>query len=47
MPAAHMAAIVRARMRRGVSQGTGLFCIHVRKPVAADAAAMAQPAHMG
>jgi hypothetical protein len=34
------------RMRLGVSQGSPLLCSHVRKPVAAEAAAIAQPAHM-
>jgi len=45
-PAAHMAAIVSARIRRGVSQGIGWLCIQVRNPLAAEAAAIAQPAHM-
>jgi len=46
MPAAHIAPIVRRRMRRGVSQGMFWLCIQVLKPLAADAAAIAQPAHM-
>jgi hypothetical protein len=46
MPAAHIAPIVRRRMRRGVSQGMFWLCIHVLKPLAAEAAAIAQPAHM-
>ena len=33
-------------MRRGVSQGMFWICIQVLKPLAAEAAAMAQPAHM-
>jgi hypothetical protein len=45
-PAAHMAAIVIRRIRRGVSQGMFWLCIHVLKPLAADAAAIAHPAHM-
>src|ERR1700681_2837595 len=45
-PAAHIAASVRARMRLGVSQPKWWFCIQVRKPVAAEAAAIAHPAHM-
>jgi hypothetical protein len=32
-------------MRRGVSQGMFWLCIHVLKPLAADAAAIAHPAH--
>lgn len=46
-PAAHIAPIVRRRMRFGVSQGMFWLCIHVLKPLAAEAAAIAQPAHMG
>jgi hypothetical protein len=45
-PAAHIAAIVNRRMRRGVSQGMLWLCIHVLKPLAAEAAAIAHPAHM-
>jgi hypothetical protein len=45
-PAAHIAAIVRRRMRGGVSHGMCWLCIQVLKPLAADAAAIAQPAHM-
>jgi hypothetical protein len=45
-PAAHIAAIVRRRIRRGVSQGMFWLCIQVLKPLAAEAAAIAQPAHM-
>jgi hypothetical protein len=45
-PAAHIAAIVRRRIRRGVSQGMFWLCIHVLKPLAAEAAAIAQPAHI-
>ena len=45
-PAAHIAASVRRRMRRGVSQPKLCVCIQVRKPEAAEAAAIAQPAHM-
>jgi len=46
MPAAHIAPIVSLRMRPGVSQGMFWLCIHVLKPLAAEAAAIAQPAHM-
>jgi hypothetical protein len=46
IPAAHMAAIVKALSRRGVSQPKWWCCSQLRKPVAADAAHMAQPAHM-
>jgi hypothetical protein len=46
IPAAHIAAIVSARMRLGVSHGIGWLCIQVLNPVAAEAAAIAQPAHM-
>jgi hypothetical protein len=45
-PAATIAAIVARRMRFGVSHGTGWVCIQLLNPVAADAAAIAQPAHM-
>jgi hypothetical protein len=45
-PAAHIAPIVIPRSRRGVSQPKLWVCNHDRKPVAAEAAAMAQPAHM-
>jgi len=46
IPAAHSAAIVSARMRRGVTQRCPLFCSHVLKPEAPDAAAIAQPTHI-
>ncbi|HKH79751.1 MAG TPA: hypothetical protein VJ996_07000 [Solirubrobacteraceae bacterium] len=39
-------AIVSARMRRGVSQPKWWVCIHVRNPVAPDAAHITHPAHM-
>jgi hypothetical protein len=45
-PAAHIAAIVSRRIRRGVSQGMSWVCIQVLNPLAADAAAIAHPAHM-
>jgi hypothetical protein len=45
-PAAHIAAIVSPRMRRGVSQPRWCVCSQVRNPLAADAAAMAQATHM-
>jgi hypothetical protein len=45
-PAAHIAAIVRRRMRFGVAQPGAWICIQLLNPVAADAAAIAQPAHM-
>jgi hypothetical protein len=45
-PAAHIAASVRERIRRGVSQPKWWFCSQVLKPVAAEAAAIAHPAHM-
>jgi hypothetical protein len=45
-PAAHMAPIVSLRSRRGVSQPKLWVCSHDLKPVAAEAAAIAQPAHM-
>jgi hypothetical protein len=44
--APHIAAIVRRRMRRGLSHGMRELCIHVLKPLAAETAAIAQPAHM-
>jgi hypothetical protein len=44
-PAAHMAPIVSARSRRGVSQPKWRLPSHVLKPVAAEAAVIAQPAH--
>jgi hypothetical protein len=45
-PAAHIAAIVNERIRRGVSQPKLCVCSHVRNPVAAEAAAIAHPAHI-
>jgi hypothetical protein len=45
-PAAHIAAIVSERIRRGVSQPKWWFWSQVRKPVAAEAAVIAQPTHM-
>jgi hypothetical protein len=39
-------AIVNARMRRGVSQPKWWVCSQVLTPVAVEAAAIAQPAHM-
>jgi hypothetical protein len=42
-----MAIMVRAFIRRGVSQPKWWFCSQVLKPVAADAAVIAQPTHMG
>jgi len=45
-PAAHIAAIVSRFIRFGVSQAGPLVCIQVLKPVAAEAAATAQAAHM-
>jgi hypothetical protein len=44
--AAHIAETVSARMRRGVSQPKWWFCSQLLKPVAADAAVIAQPTHM-
>ena len=44
--APHIVAIVRRRMRRGLSHGRCALCIQVLKPLAAEAAAIAQPAHM-
>lgn len=46
-PAAIIAASVSARIRLGVSQPKWWVWSHVRKPVAADAAAIAHPAHIG
>jgi hypothetical protein len=45
-PAAHIAPIVKARIRLGVSQPRLWVCSQVRKPEAAEAAAMAHPTHM-
>jgi hypothetical protein len=45
-PAAHIAASVSERIRLGVSQPKWWFCSQVLKPVAAEAAAIAHPAHM-
>ena len=45
-PAAHIALIVSARIRRGVSQPKLWLCSQVLKPVAADAAVIAQPTHI-
>ena len=46
-PAAHIAPIVSARMRRGREPARKCWvCSHVLKPVAAEAAAIAQPTHM-
>jgi hypothetical protein len=45
-PAAHIAPIVRPLSRRGVSQAKLWVCNHDLKPVAAEAAAIAQPAHI-
>lgn len=45
-PAVHIAAIVIRRIRAGVSQPKLWLCSQVLNPVAAEAAAMAQPAHM-
>jgi hypothetical protein len=45
-PAATIAATVMRRIRFGVIQGTGCVCSQLLKPVAAEAAAIAQPAHM-
>jgi len=44
--AALIAATVSARIRRGVSQEKPRVCSHVRKPVAAEVAAIAQPMHI-
>jgi hypothetical protein len=46
-PAAHIAPSVSARMRFGVSHSKWWFWSHVLKPVAAEAAAIAHPAHIG
>lgn len=45
-PAASIAVTVIARRRRGVSQPMLCVCNQLRKPVAADAAAIAHPMHM-
>jgi hypothetical protein len=45
-PAAHIAAIVIRRIRFGVSQPKLWLCSQVLKPVAAEAATIAHPAHM-
>jgi hypothetical protein len=45
-PAAHIAPIVSARIRFGVSQPRLCVCSQVRKPEAAEAAAIAHPTHM-
>jgi hypothetical protein len=44
--AAHIAPIVSALKRRGVSQPNRWFCSQVLNPVAAEAAAIAHPTHM-
>jgi len=44
--AAHIAPIVKARIRRGVNQPKWWVWSHVLKPVAAEAAVIAQPTHM-
>jgi hypothetical protein len=46
IPAAHIAATVRRFMRFGVAQPGAWICIQLLKPVAAEAAAIAQPTHM-
>jgi hypothetical protein len=46
-PAAHIAAIVSRLIRFGVSQLNWWDCSQVLKPVAAEAAVMAHPAHIG
>jgi hypothetical protein len=46
-PAAHIAPIVIARIRLGVSQPKWWAWSQERNPVAAEAAAIAQPTHMG
>jgi hypothetical protein len=45
-PAAHIAPIVSPRSIRGLSQPKWWLWSQVRKPVAAEAAVMAQAAHM-
>ncbi|HEX5308325.1 MAG TPA: hypothetical protein VFW38_04520 [Solirubrobacteraceae bacterium] len=45
-PAAHIAVTVSVRSRFGVSQEKPCVCSQVLKPVAAEAAAIAQPTHM-
>ena len=45
-PAAHIAAIVIRRIRSGVSQPKLLLWSQVLNPVAAEAAAIAHPAHI-
>ena len=45
-PAAHIAAIVIRRIRFGVSQPKLWLCSQVLNPVAAEAAAIAHPAHI-
>ena len=46
IPAAHIAAIVSRCIRFGVAQPGACTCIQLLKPVAAEAATIAQPAHM-
>jgi hypothetical protein len=46
IPARHMAVTVSARSRLGVSQEKPCVCSQVRKPLAAEAAAIAQTTHM-
>lgn len=45
-PAAHIAPIVSARIRLGVSHPRLWVCNQVRNPEAAEAAAIAHPTHM-
>ena len=45
-PAATIAPIVKARIRFGVSQPKWCVCSQLLKPVAAEAAIIAQPAHI-
>lgn len=45
-PAAHIAATVSARILCGVSHPRWWVCSQVLKPLAAEAAAIAQPTHM-